>query len=270
MEAVKADGDWTTRAVTTGAPVDTYKARELLHLIAEGTSICGDPGVQYDTTVNKWHTCPKSGRINASNPCSEYMFLDDTACNLASLNLVTFLSDDGLVDIEMFRHAVRLWTMVLEISVLMASFPSRRIAELSYRYRTLGLGYANIGSLLMRMGIPYDSDEGRSICGAITAIMTGESYATSAEMARELGPFPGYEENREHMLRVIGNHRRAEKLLLEACLERLPAGPMLWTSVYSQRQASGSDDMHATAKAMQTALQRVLHALSSDLAASAE
>ncbi len=137
------------------------------------------------------------------------MFLDDTACNLASLNLVRFLGEDGRFDVELFRHAVRLWTMVLEISVLMASFPSRRIAELSYRYRTLGLGYANIGSLLMRLGIPYDSDKGRSICGAITAIMTGESYATSAEMAGELGPFPGFEENREHMLRVIGNHRRA-------------------------------------------------------------
>ena len=137
------------------------------------------------------------------------MFLDDTACNLASLNLVRFLDEDGSFDIELFRHAVRLWTMVLEISVLMASFPSRRIAELSYRYRTLGLGYANIGSLLMRLGIPYDSDEGRSICGAITAIMTGEAYATSAEMAAELGPFPGFDDNREHMLRVIRNHRRA-------------------------------------------------------------
>ncbi len=207
--ALEVNRDWTLVNRTDGGVAKKVPAAKLWNDITLAAWECADPGLQYDDTINEWHTCPSSGRINASNPCSEYMFLDDTACNLASLNLVRFLGDDTTFDIGLFRHAVRLWTMVLEISVLMASFPSRRIAELSYRYRTLGLGFANIGSLLMRMGIPYDSDKGRSICGAITAIMTGESYATSAEMARELGPFPGYEENRDHMLRVIGNHRRA-------------------------------------------------------------
>ena len=165
--------------------------------------------MQYDTTINEWHTCPASGRINASNPCSEYMFLDDTACNLASLNLMTFRKADGTFDIESYEHAVRLWTVVLEISVLMAQFPSKEIAQLSYEFRTLGLGYANIGGLLMTMGLGYDSAEGRAFTAALTAIMTGVSYATSAEMAGELGTFPGYAKNREPMLRVIRNHRRA-------------------------------------------------------------
>jgi ribonucleoside-diphosphate reductase alpha chain len=207
--ALEVNRDWTLLNRTDGAVAKKVPAAKLWNDITLAAWECADPGLQYDDTINEWHTCPASGRINASNPCSEYMFLDDTACNLASLNLVRFLGKGGHFDVDLFRHAVRLWTMVLEISVLMASFPSRRIAELSYRFRTLGLGYANIGSLLMRLGIPYDSDKGRSICGAITAIMTGESYATSAEMASQLGPFPGYEENREHMLRVIGNHRRA-------------------------------------------------------------
>ena len=153
--------------------------------------------MQYDTTINEWHTCPESGRINASNPCSEYMFLDNTACNLASLNLLKFVDvETGEVDIEAYRHAVRLWTIVLEISVLMAQFPSKEIARLSYDFRTLGLGYANIGTVLMMRGLPYDSDEARAFTGAMTAIMTGESYATSAEMARVLGPFPGYARER--------------------------------------------------------------------------
>jgi ribonucleoside-diphosphate reductase alpha chain len=165
--------------------------------------------VQYDTTINEWHTCPESGRINASNPCSEYMFLDDTACNLASLNLIAFLKDDGSFDVGAFAHAVRLWTTVLEISVMMAQYPSERIAEFSYRYRTLGLGYANLGGLLMASGIAYDSHKGRALAGAITALMTGEAYAQSAQMAKQLGPFAGYGPNREAMLRVIRNHRRA-------------------------------------------------------------
>ncbi|MDQ2684108.1 MAG: vitamin B12-dependent ribonucleotide reductase, partial [Chloroflexota bacterium] len=169
-----------------------------------------DPGLQYDTTINEWHTSPESGRINASNPCSEYMFLDNTACNLASLNLLKFVDlETGEVDVEAYRHAVRLWTIVLEISVLMAQFPSKEIARLSYDFRTLGLGYANIGTVLMIRGLPYDSDEARAFTSAMTAIMTGESYATSAEMARHLGPFPGYAINERHMLRVIRNHRRA-------------------------------------------------------------
>jgi ribonucleoside-diphosphate reductase alpha chain len=207
--ALEVNRDWTLVNRTDGEVAKKVPAAKLWSDITLAAWECADPGLQYDDTINEWHTCPANGRINASNPCSEYMFLDDTACNLASLNLVRFLGEDGAFDIETFRHAARLWTIVLEISVLMASFPSRRIAELSYRYRTLGLGFANIGSLLMRLGIPYDSDKGRSICGAITAIMTGEAYSTSAEMASELGAFPGFPENRKHVLRVIGNHRRA-------------------------------------------------------------
>ncbi len=168
-----------------------------------------DPGVQFDTTINDWHTCPESGRINASNPCSEYMFLDDTACNLASLNLMRFRRDDGSIDVGALEHASRLWTVVLEISVMMAQYPSRRIAELSYQYRTLGLGYANLGALLMASGLGYDSAKGRAIAGAVTSIMTGTAYATSAEMAGLMGAFPGFDANREPMLRVIRNHRRA-------------------------------------------------------------
>ena len=188
----------------------TVKARELWDKIAYAAWACADPGVQFDTTINEWHTCPTSGRINASNPCSEYMFLDDTACNLASLNLMTFRSEDGSFDIAAFEHAVRLWTLVLEISVLMAQFPSKEIAKLSYEFRTLGLGYANLGGLLMASGLPYDSDGGPCLDAApYRAIMTGVAYATSAEMAGELGTFPGYAKNREAMLRVIRNHRRA-------------------------------------------------------------
>ncbi|WP_029010503.1 vitamin B12-dependent ribonucleotide reductase [Azospirillum halopraeferens] len=209
IEAVLEDGAWDLIRRTDGKVAKTLRARELWDKIGHAAWSCADPGVQFDSTINEWHTCPASGRINASNPCSEYMFLDDTACNLASLNLLTFRRDDGTFDVEAFEHACRLWTVVLEISVLMAQFPSREIAELSYRFRTLGLGYANLGGLLMASGLPYDSDEGRAICAAISAVMTGVAYATSAEMAEELGPFPGYAENREHMLRVIRNHRRA-------------------------------------------------------------
>ncbi len=207
--ALEADGDWQLKRRTNGKVCKTVKARDLWGRIAWAAWICADPGTQYDTTINEWHTCPEDGRINASNPCSEYMFLDDTACNLASLNLATFYSTDGQFQLEDFRHAVRLWTIALEISVLMASFPSRSIAEKSYQFRTLGLGYANLGTVLMRQGIPYDSPKALAICGAITSIMTGESYSASAEMAAELWPFPGYAKNRDHMLRIIRNHRRA-------------------------------------------------------------
>ncbi len=209
IEAVLDDADWQLIRRTDGNVHKTLKARDLWEKIGEAAWACADPGVQFDTTINEWHTCPASGRINASNPCSEYMFLDDTACNLASLNLMTFRRPDGQFDIESFEHACRLWTVVLEISVLMAQFPSKEIAQLSYEFRTLGLGYANLGGLLMAAGLSYDSDEGRALCGAITAVMTGVSYATSAEMAQELGTFPAYEVNRDHMLRVIRNHRRA-------------------------------------------------------------
>ncbi len=210
FKSLDADEDWELRSRTTGKVSKRIAARQLWDKIAYAAWRCADPGVQFDTTINQWHTCPASGRINASNPCSEYMFLDNTACNLASLNLMEFYdSAQRAFDVEGFEHGVRLWTIVLEISVLMAAFPSREIARLSYEYRTLGLGFANIGAMLMQAGIPYDSEEARALCGAISAILTGRSYAASAEMAGQLGPFPGYFKNKEHMLRVIRNHRRA-------------------------------------------------------------
>ncbi len=209
LRSVENDADWSLTARTTGKVTKTLKARELWEKIGHAAWASADPGIQFHSTINDWHTCPKSGQINASNPCSEYMFLDDTACNLASMNLLAFRRPDTSFDTESYEHACRLWTVVLEISVLMAQFPSRQIAELSYRYRTLGLGYANIGGLLMSAGIGYDSAAGRAICGAITAIMTGVAYSTSAEMSAELGPFPGYRPNAADMLRVIRNHRRA-------------------------------------------------------------
>jgi ribonucleoside-diphosphate reductase alpha chain len=210
LKAVEADSKWDLTFRKNKKVAKTVDARALWEKIGYSAWASADPGLQYHTTVNDWHTCPASGEIKASNPCSEYMFLDDTACNLASLNLLQFRNEKtGQFDVEGYEHCVRLWTVVLEISVLMAQFPSKEIAELSYEFRTLGLGYANIGGLLMTSGIPYDSDAGRALCGALTAIMTGVSYATSAEMAQQLGPFPGYKKNREHMLRVIRNHRRA-------------------------------------------------------------
>jgi ribonucleoside-diphosphate reductase alpha chain len=209
IEQVLADGEWTLRRRVDGTAHKTLKARELWDKIGYAAWASADPGLQFDTTINEWHTCPESGRINASNPCSEYMFLDDTACNLASLNLLSFRNEDGSFDVGGFEHAVRLWTLVLEISVLMAQFPSKEIAQLSYEFRTLGLGYANLGGLLMANGLSYDSDSGRQLCAAISAVMTGISYATSAEMALERGPFPGFGQNRDAMLRVIRNHRRA-------------------------------------------------------------
>ena len=209
LAAVEADGEWSLTGRVNGAVTKTLPARELWDRVACAAWASADPGVQFDTTINDWHTCAEAGPIRASNPCSEYMFLDDTACNLASLNLMRFRNPEGRFDTEAFAHAVRLWTVTLEISVMMAAFPARRIAELSYVYRTLGLGYANLGALLMVMGIPYDSREGRATCGAITALMTGVAYATSAEMAREMGPFPGFAANREPMLRVMRNHGRA-------------------------------------------------------------
>ncbi len=209
FETLQNDGDWSLNYRTDGSSAKTVKANDLWNRIAWAAWVCADPGIQYDTTINEWHTCPKDGRINASNPCSEYMFLDDTACNLASLNLGTFIKSDNQFDIDAYRHAIRLWTIVLEISVLMAGFPSKAIAEKSFLFRTLGLGYANLGSILMQQGIPYDSPKALAICGALSAILTGESYATSAEMAAELGAFPGYTKNRKPMLRVMRNHRRA-------------------------------------------------------------
>ncbi|SEA89569.1 vitamin B12-dependent ribonucleotide reductase [Rubrimonas cliftonensis] len=210
LDAVKADADWALFRRTDGKVAKTLKARELWDQIGHAAWACADPGVQYHDTINDWHTCPEGGQIRASNPCSEYMFLDDTACNLASLNLLTFLKD-GAFQADDYEHACRLWTLTLEISVAMAQFPSREIARRSYDYRTLGLGYANIGGLLMTLGLPYDSDAGRALCGALTAVMTGVAYATSAEIAAEVGPFPAYAANAGHMLRVMRNHARAAR-----------------------------------------------------------
>jgi ribonucleoside-diphosphate reductase alpha chain len=207
MEAVLADGQWTTRAVTTGEPMGTYAAADLLRMIAEGTYICGDPGMQFHTTVNRWHTCPNTAPINGSNPCSEYMFLDDSACNLASLNLLRFVREDGTFDTESFKHAVRVMIMAQEIIVPNASYPTTQIERNSHDYRALGLGYANLGALLMSWGLPYDSDAGRDCAAAITALMTGEAYAFSAELAARMNPFAGFARNRDPMLRVIDMHR---------------------------------------------------------------
>ncbi len=210
FKALKNDENWELKSRTNGKTIKTIKAKKLWEQINESAWQSADPGLQFDDTINEWHTCPKDGRINASNPCSEYMFLDDTACNLASLNLVKFLDPvTKMFDVPKFVHACEIWTTILEISVLMAQFPSKKIAELSYKYRTLGLGFANVGALLMRLGMPYDSEEGRAMAACITAIMGGTSYKTSALLAKEHGPFPGYDKNKDDMLRVIRNHRRA-------------------------------------------------------------
>jgi ribonucleoside-diphosphate reductase alpha chain len=210
LRAVETDGDWNLVGRTTKKVTKTLRARDLWEKIGYAAWASADPGLHFNTTMNDWHTCKSSGDIRASNPCSEYMFLDDTACNLASANLLTFYNNETRqFDVKGYEHLCQLWTIVLEISVMMAQFPSRAIAELSYEFRTLGLGYANIGGLLMTMGLSYDSKEGRALCGALTSVMTGITYKTSAEMAAELGTFPGYKKNAAHMLRVIRNHRRA-------------------------------------------------------------
>ena len=210
LTAIEEDGDWDLIARTDGSVMKTVKARELWKKVADAAWRCADPGVQYDTTINEWHTSPMGGRIRASNPCSEYLFLDNTACNLASLNLVKFYDDEKQeFDVVSYKHALRIWTIVLEISVEMAQFPSKEIAQGSYDYRTLGLGYANLGSFLMRKGIAYDSKLGRAIAGALTAMLTGEAYKTSAEMAGIVGTFPRYKENADNMLRVMNNHKKA-------------------------------------------------------------
>ena len=263
LDAAMANGEWTLYKRTTGDEHRKINAGELWRQIAEAAWQSADPGVQFDSTINEWHTCPAGGRINASNPCSEYMFLDDTACNLASLNLLAFRKADGAFDVAGFEHAVRLWTLTLEISVLMAQFPSRRIAELSYRYRTLGLGFANVGGYLMASGLPYDSDEGRAFCGAVSALMTGAAYETSADMAAELGPFPGHAENAGAMLRVMRNHRRAawgetegyEDLAVlpvpldrAACPDRalLDAARAAWDRAYEKGATAGYRNAQAT------------------------
>jgi ribonucleoside-diphosphate reductase alpha chain len=237
MDAVQKDGPWhlywrtekekARREGRPPKPRKTLRARQLWEQIAFAAWSCADPGVQFDTTINEWHTCPADGRINASNPCSEYMYLDDTACNLASLNLLKFYDEQtGHFDVDSFRHATRLWTLILEISVYMAQFPSLSVAQKSYDFRTLGLGYANMGSLLMVQGLPYDSHEGRAWCGAVTALMHAVAYAASAEMAGEVGPFSRFEINREAMLRVIRNHRRAAYNAPHEEYERLTIAPV--------------------------------------------
>src|SRR3989339_371597 len=227
MEALERDGSWNLIFRTDGTIGKTLKARELWDQVAYAAWACADPGVQYDGTINEWHTCPESGHINASNPCSEYMCLDNTACNLASLNLAHFFNverQEFLVD--SFKHATRLWTVVLEISVLMAQFPSKEIAQMSYDFRTIGLGYANLGSVLLTLGIPYQSEEAYGFAGSVTAIMTGESYRTSAELSKFLGTFPKFDYNREEMLRVVRNHRRAAFNAPESEYEKLTITPV--------------------------------------------
>ncbi len=210
MSAVTRDEAWALTRRTDGKVARRLQARSLWHQVCYAAWACADPGLQYHTTINEWHTCPEDGPIRASNPCSEYMFLDDTACNLASFNLMRFFDPaSGRFDVESYRHAIRLWTRVLEVSVTMAQFPSAAVARRSWEFRTLGLGFANLGALLMVMGLPYDSAEGRAVCGALSAILTGESYCESARMAAQLGAFPGFARNRHHMLRVVRNHRRA-------------------------------------------------------------
>ncbi|MEJ7914506.1 MAG: vitamin B12-dependent ribonucleotide reductase, partial [Chitinophagaceae bacterium] len=210
FEKLEKGEDWELTARTDGRVMKTVPAKELWNQISYAAWRCADPGTQYNTTINEWHTCPEGGEIRASNPCSEYMFLDNTACNLASANLMKFYNNDSShFDVEGFEYVCRLWTTVLEVSVLMAQFPSKEVAQLSYEYRTLGLGYANLGTMLMVNGIPYDSEKARAIAGAISALMTGVAYKTSAELAQTLGAFPRYEDNKQHMLKVMRNHRLA-------------------------------------------------------------
>jgi len=248
MHAVENDGTWETRAVLTGETMETHKARELMKTIAEATHVCGDPGLQYDSTVNRWHTCIESGRINASNPCSEFMFLDNSACNLASVNLMKFVDAEGAFDVDRFKHVVRLFIIAQDILVDAASYPSEEIAENSHRYRPLGLGYANLGALIMRLGLPYDSDEGRAFAGSVTSLMTGHAYGTSQEIAKTLGSFDGYGENRASMARVMKMHRAAvEEIDSSLCApEILKAARRAWEQVVDKTPRSGFRNSQTT------------------------
>ncbi|MBW2120489.1 MAG: vitamin B12-dependent ribonucleotide reductase [Deltaproteobacteria bacterium] len=248
MRAVVEDGTWQTRAVTTGEVMETYRAREVLRLIAEGTHVCGDPGMQFDTTINGWHTCPNSGRINASNPCSEYMFLDDSACNLASLNLLKFLNEAGEFDVQAFCHAVEVMILAQEIIVDNAGYPTEAVARNSRVFRPLGLGYANLGALLMARGLPYDSDSGRSYAAAVTALMTGQAYLTSAKIAGRIGPFEGFEVNRKPMLEVIRKHHRAVSKINSAYvpLEFLGAVHEVWEKAIEEGETHGYRNSQVT------------------------
>jgi ribonucleoside-diphosphate reductase alpha chain len=248
MRAVLDDKEWHTRAVTSGEPFDTHRARNLLRMIAKAAHLCGDPGMQFDTTINDWHPCTRSGRINASNPCSEYMFLDDSACNLASLNLMKFRNSSGGLDPESFKHAVRVVITAQEIMVDNASYPTPAITRNSKLYRPLGLGYANLGALLMSLGLPYDSESGRAYAGAITALMTGEAYHSSAMLAADLGPFAEYPLNRDSFLRVIQKHRAAAAKLNPSYLpkELYEAVQKAWSDAYSEGDRSGFRNAQVT------------------------
>ncbi|MDQ3952655.1 MAG: vitamin B12-dependent ribonucleotide reductase, partial [Actinomycetota bacterium] len=248
MKAALADRDWELKAVTTGDTIEKIKAKELLRQIADAAWQCADPGVQYDTTINDWHTCPNSGRINASNPCSEYVHVDNSSCNLASLNLMKFVDADDEFDVEGFKHAVEIVFVAQEISVGFASYPTPKIAENSYRFRQLGQGYANLGALLMSQGLAYDSDDGRAWAAAITALMTGHCYATSARLAERVGPFAAYEENRDPMLRVMGKHRGAAYEIPEglAPAPLLDAARTAWDEVVELGERHGYRNAQAT------------------------
>ncbi len=248
MQAAVEDRAWSTRAVTTGDVVENHRARDLLRMMAESAHVCGDPGIQFDTTVNDWHTCAGTDRINASNPCSEYMFLDDTACNLASLNLMKFRNGDGRLDVERFKHAVGVMITAQEIIVDNASYPTPAIAENSHHFRPLGLGYANLGALLMSSGLPYDSDAGRAYAGAVTALMHGEAYHTSARIAHDLGPFAEFPLNREPMLRVIRKHRDAAANLPASALPRdlYQAVQDCWSDALAEGEQHGYKNSQVT------------------------
>ncbi|NIO04147.1 MAG: vitamin B12-dependent ribonucleotide reductase [Proteobacteria bacterium] len=248
MKAVLDDATWQTRFVTTGEVMETYQAREVLLLIAEGTHVSGDPGMQFDTTINRWHTCSNSGRINASNPCSEYMFLDDSACNLASLNLLRFLNGEGEFDVPAFRHAVEIMILAQEIIVDNAGYPTEPIATNSHMFRALGLGYANLGALLMARGLPYDSDSGRNYAAAITALMTGQAYLTSAKVAGAMGSFEGFDSNRKPMLEVMRKHYRAISKINSAYapLELLGAVHEVWERAIEEGEGHGYRNAQVT------------------------
>ncbi len=248
MRAVVNDGVWRTHYVTNGAVADEYRARDLMRMIAEAAWACGDPGMQFDDTINSWHTCPNSGRINASNPCSEYMHLDNSACNLASLNLLSFLDDSGTFDVRAFRHAVDVMITAQDILVDNSSYPTDEIAKNAHAFRELGLGYANLGATLMALGMPYDSDQGRAYAGAITALMTGEAYLQSARIAEAMGPFEGYAQNREPTLRVIERHRNCARELKSEYvpLDLLSAAREAWDDALRLGQTAGVRNSQAT------------------------
>ncbi|MGA8568043.1 MAG: vitamin B12-dependent ribonucleotide reductase, partial [Candidatus Binataceae bacterium] len=248
MRAVADDGEWTTHFVNDKKPDRTYKARELMRMIAEAAHACGDPGMQFDTTINTWHTCPNSGRINASNPCSEYMHLDNSACNLASINVLRFLDERGEFDVRAFRHAVDVMITAQDILVDNSSYPTEEIGRNARDFRELGLGYANLGALLMALGLPYDSDQGRSYAGAITALMTGEAYLQSARIAQAMGPFSGYAINREPMLKVIAGHREKAHDLDSAHvpLGLLRASREAWDEALKLGESAGYRNSQAT------------------------